>query len=850
MQILSKKTENTAQPVKNEGLIRPRLNKLLAQAIKKPLTVVCAGMGCGKTQAVYDFSRECGMPIAWMKLSESDNIGTHFWENFIRSISQTERFQVSEYKRLGFPNTEDKLERFFSIRSHEAEGTRYTLVFDDIHHLKSAEILSFFEKALNNKLDNRSIILISREYPKINISSMVIGDEVSFINEEELNFTEGELYHFLVQQGLIAETSNLSRIYGDTKGWALIINFVVRMLKKTPGYAGYVQSAIKQNIFQLIKAENWDTISEPLRHLFLRISLTDHRSSELIELLAGRDASLITELRQQNAFVSFNKHIDYYNIHQLYMEFLCARQSELTDEETRDSYKIIADWCLNNDFTIDALLDYEKFGDYQSIMNIISKSTATFLVENAKDIVVIFDRIKDSVFDEVEQSAAIHVMLVMSAGRVQETIKLLAKYEEKYLSMPEGNVFRNRMLGCLYYQWSIYRMMMCTVDDCYDFDSYLQKAFILLKDYPVQIPGNWYQHPPGMWTCLAGSNRVGALHDFLYALTRSKQYMDLVDTGLCAGLDDLCQGELMFYQGHINQAEFYFRKALGKARGSSQFEIIWRVLFYLLRISVSQGSFRDSELVLKDMEDLLEADNNTIRFLFHDIIMGWYQFILDQPDKIPYWLKGETSHLIFYTNSLENSGNHIKAKYCYLTKNYSVLLDYIGRKKVMNIVLYERVEILAMEACVRYDMKDKNAAFLVLKEAYDMASPNDIVMPFIEFGKDMRKLLVAAINDNNCGIPLEWLKSIKQKVFLFIKNQASVIYKYKRASEFDNKIILSPRETEILRYMCEGSSRTEIADKLAISVNTIKVHINSIYEKLNAHNRADIFRIAIEQGLI
>jgi len=50
---------------------------------------------------------------------------------------------------------------------------------------------------------------------------------------------------------------------------------------------------------------------------------------------------------------------------------------------------------------------------------------------------------------------------------------------------------------------------------------------------------------------------------------------------------------------------------------------------------------------------------------------------------------------------------------------------------------------------------------------------------------------------------------------------------------------LSGRENEILQLLSKGLLYKEIADKLAISVNTVRQHIHNIYEKLHAQNRTE-----------
>jgi len=48
---------------------------------------------------------------------------------------------------------------------------------------------------------------------------------------------------------------------------------------------------------------------------------------------------------------------------------------------------------------------------------------------------------------------------------------------------------------------------------------------------------------------------------------------------------------------------------------------------------------------------------------------------------------------------------------------------------------------------------------------------------------------------------------------------------------------LSPREQEILALLANGSLYKEISDKLGIALNTVKVHVRHIYEKLHVQSR-------------
>jgi DNA-binding NarL/FixJ family response regulator len=61
---------------------------------------------------------------------------------------------------------------------------------------------------------------------------------------------------------------------------------------------------------------------------------------------------------------------------------------------------------------------------------------------------------------------------------------------------------------------------------------------------------------------------------------------------------------------------------------------------------------------------------------------------------------------------------------------------------------------------------------------------------------------------------------------------------------------LSPREIEILQKVAYGATTKEVADQLGISFHTVKTHLERIFEKLGANDRAQAVAIAIRNGLV
>ena len=61
---------------------------------------------------------------------------------------------------------------------------------------------------------------------------------------------------------------------------------------------------------------------------------------------------------------------------------------------------------------------------------------------------------------------------------------------------------------------------------------------------------------------------------------------------------------------------------------------------------------------------------------------------------------------------------------------------------------------------------------------------------------------------------------------------------------------LSRREAEVLRLLAQGHTNQEAADHLALSVKTIETHRKRLSDKLGLKSRAQLFRFAVEVGLL
>jgi DNA-binding NarL/FixJ family response regulator len=71
-----------------------------------------------------------------------------------------------------------------------------------------------------------------------------------------------------------------------------------------------------------------------------------------------------------------------------------------------------------------------------------------------------------------------------------------------------------------------------------------------------------------------------------------------------------------------------------------------------------------------------------------------------------------------------------------------------------------------------------------------------------------------------------------------------------RLAEHTPRIGLTPRELEVLRFVADGLSNAEVAERIGRTEGTVKVHLKNILQKLDAKDRTEAVTTALRRGFI
>ncbi|MDR0584161.1 MAG: LuxR C-terminal-related transcriptional regulator [Treponema sp.] len=848
-------------------LERNRIDVLLEKAVQNPVVVVIAGAGYGKTHAVYSFVCKYGVHTSWLQLSERDNFTGRFWENFVTGVALSNKRAAERLDKISFPETERQFERYMTIPLEEIDTTvRTILVYDDFHLVNNPEVLRFMEKSISSPFPNITSILISRSEPLINTTKFLSKGLLGRITEEELRFSREEMNEYFGLQNINLSAQTLSSIYHDTEGWAFAIHLAGLSLKNAPPGAPYIPQAMRANIFKLIESEIMGTVSKAMQTFLIKVSLIEHLFPELLKDLAG-SPDLIEEIGNIDSFIRFDTYQNEYHIHHLFLDYLKTRQNEIPEDEKKEVWNKTAAWCEANNQKMDAISYYEKAGNYDRLIAVCGNLTMMLPNRTAWMLLEILDKVPPEIYENNPFIYTHRLRITLSLGMLdqaeRETLEAIARFE----ALPPSPMF-HKILAVCYGNKGFIRLLLAPYTGDYDFIADFERcAWHGRQSGGRVVPFPLSVLAIGSFLCRVNKPEKGEIERYINALEAVASLSVEPLGGMEWGADVLARTELAFYKGNLAEAEQFALETVKRAREWDQYEVENRALTYLLRIYLARGNWEAIQDIFKQLEAQLDKAYYVNRFTFHDVICGWYYSRVGQTERVPHWLKNdfEGSDLNSMNLGLEIL---VKARYHMAEGRYPEALATLNlienRSNTYDAgdFLFGMIILKALGAVCRYHNRDKSGAFAALETAYHLAAPNELDMPFIELGKDMRALAGAALKENT-SIPPEWLKKIRLGASSYAKKLFSVAAQYRtgdgktvktgtaaKAAPYQTGVELSRREKQVLTALSQGMTRAEIAVQTSLSENTIKSITRSVYNKLGALNKADAVRIAASIGLV
>jgi len=329
---------------------RQRLYAQLDQACRGRLTVVSAAPGFGKTSAVSGWAVHDGQsrPVAWLSLEREDNCPAAFWAGVLHALRATGAVPPDHPLVALGPAATMSAERLRA--THQALlslPTPIVLVLDDFHRIEDPAVLESLEAVLRHDLHLR-LVTLSRSDLELPVHRLRLAGEVAEVGAADLSFTPDEVRELAAVLGLDLDAATVDEIHRRTDGWPAGVRLALLHLARPDSPRDL--SAFgggDRFVDQYFGAEVLDRQTPAVRDFLVRTSVASRLCAELAnELAPGQNGHrILAELERTNQFVTaLGADRRWYRYHPLLRETLVGRLASEDPDGYRAANGTAARW--------------------------------------------------------------------------------------------------------------------------------------------------------------------------------------------------------------------------------------------------------------------------------------------------------------------------------------------------------------------------------------------------------------------------------------------------------------------------------------------------------------------------
>jgi LuxR family maltose regulon positive regulatory protein len=187
-------TKLTSPPVRADLISRFRLTQQLSASLERPLTLVCAPAGYGKTTLIGEWlsSRAGGLVrVAWVSLDEDDNDPTRFLTYLVTALGSISLFDGDDLlSLLRSPQLPSPKVLLTALLSRiEAFPEDFVLVLDDYHLITAAPVHEAMTFLLDHLPAQLRLVVTGREDPPFPLARFRARGQLAEIRADDLRFT-------------------------------------------------------------------------------------------------------------------------------------------------------------------------------------------------------------------------------------------------------------------------------------------------------------------------------------------------------------------------------------------------------------------------------------------------------------------------------------------------------------------------------------------------------------------------------------------------------------------------------------------------------------------------------------
>lgn len=867
---------------------RPHLIDQLNAGLDRILILISAPAGYGKSTLLSEWAHQVPMPVAWLSLEKGDNVASRFWAYFasaLQTIPSLNALHIGEELK----DLENASPSFFpedAFTRLVSEIARITdpliLVLDDFHLITDPTInegLVFVLEHLPSLPGGMHLVISGRMDPPWPMARMRARAEITELRLRDLRFTSEEVTAFLNQtMGLKLSAGEVSQLDARTEGWVAGLQMAALSMQKRDDIPKFLErfSGSHRYILEYLIEEVLNQQPPRVMDFLLKTSILDRLTAPLCDaVMNGQDSQeLLTYLEQSNLFViPLDDERNWYRYHHLFADLLFIRLKNTQPDQVTHLHRRACRWYEARGMLPEALDHALSSGDRQLVAQIVSANVLV-LVEN-DEVLPTLQKIDSVPPEEMVALPWLRIARawVLGTGQVQKSQQILDAVEMDMENMPDS-VERQRLKGHIAalrtYIFSIQGDKVNTIAYAGLANELLPPDEISVRAMNLTMWGDVMSadgHDPSAMPILEQALAL--------ALQAEKPHVAMIAAGALASahlgagrlreVNRVCQDALEIAEDY----QIHYHHQLSATAGI--YSMLARVLAEWWEIENAVQSARKG-LMLSERWGQVDTDLTGLDYLGRALAFGndWeqarqvFQRAESASQKIsPFFWQMNTifaldslldteapapGEIVEQIRRVQESGAHypapLKARLLLrdnqpgeaLVVLEQVLSELRGQPS-LDIARIHALRALAFQA-----QGDEKQSLAALRQALELAEPENRVATFVREGVAMEKLLRLALSKSIAPV-------FVQKLLTAFESRR----KPKPEPSLVTKTLVEPlseREFEVLQLLNSKLSVPEIAQELTVAPSTVRTHVRVVYNKLGVHGRQEAIQKAKDLGLI
>ena len=345
--------------------VRAALEAQSAPRERGRVVLVSAPAGYGKTAAVTDWLRaNPDIAAAWVGLDAGDREERRWWASVLAALTACPAVaEDSPLHRLA-PSWSDDAARDEIVsdilEALDGMTVPVRLVLDDLQTIADHGAVTGLHELLRHPLPMLTIVLCSRYDPPVGIDRLRLDDRFGQVRADQLAFTEPQAAELFRREGLDLDDDQTATLVARTEGWVAALRLASLSLHRRDDPAAFVRefAGDDRSVADYLVGEVLAHLGEREHAVLAAATVTSPLHLDLAVALTGYDdaGDVLDGLATSTAMVTAtDRRREYYRVHELLRSHTLARLRRGQPDHLRTLHRRAAAWHDDRGDHVEAL---------------------------------------------------------------------------------------------------------------------------------------------------------------------------------------------------------------------------------------------------------------------------------------------------------------------------------------------------------------------------------------------------------------------------------------------------------------------------------------------------------------